>query len=71
MKNTSILLNDASATKLLDILNSVPEKERDPVWRQLHNDVKRTVDIWRNIDQRAQHAKAIQAHAKKVLQSGS
>lgn len=50
MNNTHMKLSNASAKKLLDLLNDVPLNKRDSMWQQLFNDIKKIHDIWNNIN---------------------
>ena len=65
MKDTYLKLTKATSSKLLEILNDVPEHHRDVKWRELFNDVKNVCDIWNNIDLRNYHMAKIRAQIKK------
>jgi hypothetical protein len=64
MKNTQLNLTQAGATKLLKVLEAVPQNERDTTWMLVHADIKKIVEIWNNIDVRKEHMVKISRQAK-------
>lgn len=63
MKNTYLRLNKSACNKLLELLDNVPDKQRDVVWHQLYPDVKAIHDIWEQIDLRNEHMVKIKKYA--------
>jgi hypothetical protein len=64
MKNTYLKLNKNTSDRLLKILEQVSDKEKDTVWRDLHNEVNKICSIWYNIDIRSIHLSKIHAQAQ-------